>query len=255
MFILNEPVLSVKHLSKAYSSLQSKVIALNNVTFDLRQNEMLAVMGTSGSGKSTLLNILGAMDAPDEGEILLNGVIQKNIFTEPYATLYRSNKIGFIFQSFHLLKDLSVEENIALPLILKGKNDSYIKALVEEILTKIGLLQWRKHRPTQLSGGQQQRVAIGRAIIMSPPILLADEPTGNLDFNTSNDILNILVDMKKSMNQSMIIVTHDANIASYADRVLFFHDGQIIDTHKKEEEQQNLDQILYKFKNILEKTL
>ncbi len=252
---MNEPVLSVKHLSKAYSSLQSKVIALNNVTFDLRQNEMLAVMGTSGSGKSTLLNILGAMDAPDEGEILLNGVIQKNIFTEPYATLYRSNKIGFIFQSFHLLKDLSVEENIALPLILKGKNDSYIKALVEEILTKIGLLQWRKHRPTQLSGGQQQRVAIGRAIIMSPPILLADEPTGNLDFNTSNDILNILVDMKKSMNQSMIIVTHDANIASYADRVLFFHDGQIIDTHKKEEEQQNLDQILYKFKNILEKTL
>lgn len=133
------------------------------------------------------------------------------MFIEPYATEYRRDNIGFIFQSFHLLKDLSVEENIALPLILSANSEEEIREKTNKILDVLGLVNWRNHRPVQLSGGQQQRVAIGRALITSPPIVLADEPTGNLDFNTSNDILRVLVDMKQKFNQSMILVTHDTH--------------------------------------------
>ncbi|MBY6277913.1 ABC transporter ATP-binding protein, partial [Symbiobacterium thermophilum] len=202
----------------------------------------------------TLLNILGALDEPNEGMIMLNGMVKENMFTEPYATQYRRENIGFIFQSFNLLKDLTVEENIALPLILKGKESDEIDKKVRQMLEMVGLMEWKKHRPIQLSGGQQQRVAIARALITSPPIVLADEPTGNLDFNTSTDILNVLVDMKKRFHQSMIVVTHDPFVATYADRVLFFHDGQIVDVYRCTYEQEDLDRILEKFKKIMGKS-
>ncbi|WP_141543839.1 ABC transporter ATP-binding protein, partial [Bacillus wiedmannii] len=228
---MSEVVLAVQDLSKTYESVDTNVRALQNVSLELNKGELLAIMGTSGSGKSTLLNILGALDKPDEGVVYVNGEVPNNMFVEPYATEYRRDNIGFIFQSFHLLKDLSVEENIALPLILSADSEEEIREKTNKILDVLGLVNWRNHRPVQLSGGQQQRVAIGRALITSPPIVLADEPTGNLDFNTSNDILRVLVDMKQRFNQSMILVTHDPHIATYADRVLFFHDGENVDDY------------------------
>ncbi|MCF2132109.1 ABC transporter ATP-binding protein [Strepomyces sp. STD 3.1] len=245
-------ILEIKNLSKVYEGEQHQVKALKDVSFQLELGEMIAVMGTSGSGKSTLLNILGALDEPTTGSVELNGNHSKGMFKEPHASLYRRDNIGFIFQAFHLLKDLSVEENIALPLILKGIHKDLITPKVNQVIKLVGLMDWKKHRPIQLSGGQQQRVAIARAIITTPPIMLADEPTGNLDFNTSTEILNILVDMKEQLSQSIILVTHDANVATYADRVLFFHDGHIVDEYQCEANN-DLENILEKFKLITER--
>lgn len=248
-----ETILTVTDLSKVYETPNNIVHALKKVSFVLYKGEILAIMGTSGSGKSTLLNILGAMDSPTSGEIQLgNTPYNEKRYKEPYATAYRRDFIGFIFQSFNLLKDLSVEENIALPLILKGEHDTEITKKVNQILDLVHLTEWRTHRPVELSGGQQQRVAIGRALISSLPIVLADEPTGNLDFNTSTDILNGLVEMKQTLNQSMVIVTHDAYVATFADRVLFFHDGKIVDEYKCQHNPSDMDEILQKFKYILE---
>lgn len=252
--MMSEVVLTVQDLSKTYESVDTNVRALQNVSLELNKGELLAIMGTSGSGKSTLLNILGALDKPDEGVIYVKGEVPENMFIEPYATEYRRDNIGFIFQSFHLLKDLSVEENIALPLILSADSEEEIREKTNKILDVLGLVNWRNHRPVQLSGGQQQRVAIGRALITFPPIVLADEPTGNLDFNTSNDILRVLVDMKQRFKQSMILVTHDPHIATYADRVLFFHDGKNVDDYTCTHGVNDMNIILDKFKKLLEKS-
>lgn len=252
--MMSEVVLAVQELSKTYESVDTNVRALQNVSLELNKGELLAIMGTSGSGKSTLLNILGALDKPDEGVIYVNGEVPENMFIEPYATEYRRDNIGFIFQSFHLLKDLSVEENIALPLILSANSEEEIREKTNKILAVLGLVNWRNHRPVQLSGGQQQRVAIGRALITSPPIVLADEPTGNLDFNTSNDILRVLVDMKQKFNQSMILVTHNPHIATYADRVLFFHNGEVVDAYTCSHGVNDMNIILDKFKKLMEKS-
>lgn len=244
-----EVLLDVESLSKTFIGEGFEVQALSNVSFQLHAGEMVAVMGTSGSGKSTLLNILGALDYPSSGRIKLNGEWKKEIFSEPAASLYRQQNIGFIFQAYNLLKDLSVEENIALPLILKDIDKKAINSKVDKILDVTGLTDWRKHRPVQLSGGQQQRVAIGRAIITEPPIVLADEPTGNLDFNTSREILRVITDMKRNLNQSILLVTHDPNVATHADRVLFFHDGQIMNEYNCGEPQ-DLDNIVDIFKEL-----
>ncbi|AFJ60759.1 MULTISPECIES: ABC transporter ATP-binding protein [Bacillus] len=245
-------VLEVKNLSKVYKGSGYEVTALDKVSFELKNGELLAIMGTSGSGKSTLLNILGALDEPSSGKVILDGKETNDFFKEPKATIYRRDNIGFIFQSFNLLKDLTVEENIALPLVLKGINKKDADKKVKEMLQLVSLTKWKRHRPIQLSGGQQQRVAIARALITSPPIVLADELTGNLDFNTTQDILNVLVDMKKRLNKSMIIVTHDPNVALYSDRVLFFHDGNIVDEYKSLG-QGDLSSILNKFQKIMER--
>lgn len=247
-------VLSVKNLSKTYKGEGYEVHALKDVSFELYKGELLAVMGTSGSGKSTLLNIIGTLDKPDEGSITLEGEVPENMFNEPQATKFRSENIGFIFQSYNLLKDLTVAENIALPLILKDVASNEIDERVNQMVEITGLTKWKTHRPVQLSGGQQQRVAIGRALITTPPIVLADEPTGNLDYNTSCDILNMLVNMKKNFNQSIMLVTHDPNVATYADRVFFFHDGQIVDKYSCFNRQDDLDNILEKCKKIMEKS-
>ncbi|MFB4161339.1 ABC transporter ATP-binding protein [Geomicrobium sp. JSM 1781026] len=248
-----EIVLGVQGLSKTYRMHSNDVKALKNVTFNLYKGELVAIMGTSGSGKSTLLNILGAMDQPTEGEISINGKPSTHRFKEPYATDYRRKNIGFIFQSFNLLKDLSVEENIALPLILNGESKATIQVEVQCIVKLVGLEKWANHQPYELSGGQQQRVAIARALITSPPVLLADELTGNLDFNTSKEILRVLTSMKEEqLIQSMILVTHDPYVATFADRVLFFHDGQIVDTYVMNDDTDNMLHILEKFKHIVE---
>ena len=250
--MMKEKILSVQNITKTFASEKFVVKALKNISFDLYKGEMLAIMGTSGSGKSTLLNTLGALDKPDDGTICINDKKDNKMFTEPHATKFRSDNIGFIFQSFHLLKDLTVEENIALPLILKGLNIKEIIGKVNEMLKVVHLTEWRKQRPAQLSGGQQQRVAIGRALITSPPIVLADEPTGNLDFNTSTEILKMIVSTKEKLQQSIVIVTHDPNVATSADRVLFFHDGEIRDEYQCQQNQDNMENILNKFRKLLE---
>jgi putative ABC transport system ATP-binding protein len=246
-----DTVLEVRNLSKIYKGIGNEVTALDKVAFKLNNGELLAIMGTSGSGKSTLLNILGALDEPSGGKVILNGKESKDFFKEPKATIYRRENIGFIFQSFNLLKDLTVEENVGLPLILKGVAKREVDRKVDEMLELVGLSNWKKHRPIQLSGGQQQRVAISRALITTPPIVLADELTGNLDFNTTKDILNVLVDMKNRLNKSIIVVTHDPNVAMYSDRVLFFHDGKIVDEYKCQGKD-DLQSILKKFQKIME---
>ncbi|MBX4146632.1 ABC transporter ATP-binding protein [Paenibacillus lautus] len=244
-------LLSVRNIHKTYDGDGFKVQALKDVSFGLAEGELVAIMGTSGSGKSTLLNIISSLDTPSSGTIELKGEVMDNIFVEPHATRYRRENIGFVFQSFHLLNDLSVEENMAIPLILQGASEEEIQYKVQDMLTLLGLASWRKKRPVQLSGGQQQRVAIGRALITNPPLLLADEPTGNLDYNTSKEILEALVEMRSAFNQSMIIVTHDPNVAVYADRVLFFHDGQIVDQYESSGERK-MDPILNIFKKMME---
>ena len=247
-------VLRIEKISKSYGIKKNKILALKDVSFSLNKGELLAIMGSSGSGKSTLLNILGALDSPDSGKVYINGKLQKDYHIEPIATEYRSENIGFIFQSFNLLRDLNVEENIALPLILKGIDSKEIQKKVDKELELVGLARWKKHRPSELSGGQQQRVAIARAKITEPNLLLADEPTGNLDYNTSLEVLNIFKTMREKLNQSIIIVTHDSMVASYADRVLFFNDGQIVSEYvNRESNKGNIDIILDKFKGVINK--
>ncbi|MDU5723749.1 MAG: ABC transporter ATP-binding protein [Clostridium butyricum] len=245
-------ILRVGNLSKTYGDKNNKVYALKNVSFYLNKGEILAIMGSSGSGKSTLLNILGALDSPDSGKVYLNRQLQKDYHIEPFATKYRSENIGFVFQSFNLLRDLTIEENVALPLVLKGIDYDKIQKMVKKELELVGLSKWRSHKPSELSGGQQQRVAIARAKITEPSIMLADEPTGNLDYNTSLEVLNIFKLMRNELNQSTIIVTHDPMVASYADRVLFFNDGQIVEEYtNKESNDENIDVILDIFKGVI----
>ena len=243
-------VLEVSNLVKIYKGKGVEVNALNDVSFNLYSGEFVAIMGTSGSGKSTLLNVLGALDEPTSGKIRLNGEDVEDFFTEPKATDYRRENIGFIFQAYNLLKDLTVEENISLPLLLKGDSKQSIDAKTDSMVERMGLTKWKTHRPVQLSGGQQQRTAIGRALISEPPILLADELTGNLDANTSEEILNVLTCMKNELNQSILVVTHDPKVATYADRVLFFHDGNIVGEYEHSGEQ-DLEKIMEISQNIL----
>ena len=245
-------LLSVQEVWKTFTGEKFEIDALKGVSLELHEGEFLAIMGTSGSGKSTLLNIIGALEEPDHGSIYINGKDNHHAFTEPWATEFRRNTIGFIFQSFHLLTDLSVEENIALPLILKGVPNDEVKRRTAEILRFTQLDRWRRQLPHKLSGGQQQRVAIGRALITHPPILLADEPTGNLDLNTSTEILEMLVALKRHMNQSIIMVTHDPTVAAYADRILFFHDGEVKDACTCQGTPDDIENIFNKFKQLVE---
>lgn len=244
-------ILEVAGLTKTFEGQGHLVHALKDVSFHLGKGEFVVIMGTSGSGKSTLLNILSALDKPTAGSIKLNGEANSLLFEEPEASLYRRKNVGFVFQAYNLLKDLSAEDNIVIPLILQGEPESTIQAKLDEVLHLLGLTEWRRHRPVQLSGGQQQRVAIGRAIIANPPILLADEPTGNLDYNTSKEILDIFIEMRDQLQQSILLVTHDPVVATYADRVLFFHDGEIWDEYQCQGEQ-DLFNILNIFKTMTE---
>lgn len=243
-------MLKVENIKKTYKRKDKNIEAVKDISFTLDKGELLIVMGASGSGKSTLLNILGALDSPDSGKIYLNGTYHENYHKEPKATTYRGENIGFIFQGFRLLKDLTVEDNIAVPLIIKKVPSKEIKKRVEEVLKSVGLINYRKHKPVELSGGQQQRVAIGRAIISNPALLLADEPTGNLDQNTAREILKIMQKMNMELEQSIIMVTHDPAVASYGDRVLFLKDGEKHEEYKISSREEAYDYIVNKFKEL-----
>jgi len=222
--ILN--LLAVNALCKTYGSGETAVEALKNVSFSVSKGQFVAVVGESGSGKSTLLNMMGALDTPTSGNVLIDGKDVLRMKDEK-LTIFRRRNIGFIFQAFNLIPELNVEQNITFPVLLDYKKPD--KEYVEEILTVLSLQDRRGHLPRQLSGGQQQRVAIGRALITRPMLILADEPTGNLDSQNSGEVISILKTASKRYSQTIIMITHNHSIASTADRVLQVSDGVLTD--------------------------
>ncbi len=215
-------ILKVENLCKTYGKGEAQVKALQNAGFSMQKGEFAAVVGESGSGKSTLLNCIGALDMPDCGKVYMDG---RDIFSmrENERTIFRRRNIGFIFQSFQLVPELNVEQNIIFPLLLDHKKPD--KERLEEILEVLGLKDRRKHLPGQLSGGQQQRTAIGRALITKPMMILADEPTGNLDSGNSREVIGLLHQASRLYRQTILMITHNQNLASSADRVFRVKDG------------------------------
>ena len=219
-------LLEVKSISKTYGSGEAAVQALKNVSFSVPRGEFVAVVGESGSGKSTLLNMIGALDVPDSGKVLIDG---RDTFSmkESSLTVFRRRNIGFIFQAFNLIPELTVEQNIIFPVLLDyHKPDG---KYLEDLLGVLNLKERRKHLPGQLSGWQQQRVAIGRALITRPALILADEPTGNLDSQNSSEVITLLKETSKKYEQTVIMITHNRSIAHTADRVLQVSDGVLTD--------------------------
>lgn len=218
-------ILKVQGLKKIYGKDSSRVEALSGVDLSINKGEFAAIVGASGSGKSTLLHLLGGLDRPTEGKVIIDG---EDIYSykEERLAIFRRRKVGFVFQFFNLLPVLDVEENISLPALLD--NDKVDTAYLAEIIKLLGLEDRKKHLPSELSGGQQQRVSIGRALLNKPSIILADEPTGNLDSKNSKEVIELLKFTAKKYNQTLILITHDINIASEADRVITIMDGAII---------------------------
>ena len=217
-------ILEIKDLCKVYGTGETKVEALKNVTFDVEQGEFVAIVGPSGSGKSTLLHILGGVDSPTSGEVIISGTDISKL-DETKLAIFRRRQIGLIYQFYNLIPILNVEENMTLPILLDGKKPD--QAVLSDLVEKLGLSSRLMHLPNQLSGGQQQRVSIGRALMNHPALLLADEPTGNLDSENSKEIVSLLRKFNKENKQTVIIITHDERIALSADRVITIEDGRI----------------------------
>jgi len=218
-------ILRVENLNKTYGMGENKVEALKNINLSINKGEFVAIVGASGSGKSTLLHLLGGLDRPTGGKVIIdNESIYE--YKEERLAIFRRRKIGFIFQFFNLIPVLDVEENISLPALLDS--DKVDKKYLEEIVDILGLRERRSHLPSELSGGQQQRVSIGRALLNKPSIILADEPTGNLDSKNSKEVIELLKFTARKYNQTLILITHDVNIASMADRVISIEDGEVV---------------------------
>lgn len=218
-------ILKVEHLTKKYGKGENEVIAVNDMSFTINQGEFVAIVGSSGSGKSTLLHLLGGVDRPTSGKVFIEG---KNIYelNDDNLAIFRRRQVGLIYQFYNLIPILNVEENITLPCDLDGRKVS--KQTLNELLKTLGLENRVKHLPNELSGGQQQRVSIGRALITNPAIVLADEPTGNLDSKASDEIVELLKVSNKKYNQTVIMITHNLEIAKQADRIIRIEDGKII---------------------------
>ncbi len=217
-------ILEIQNLSKTYGKGDVMVRALDNVSFSVEKGEFVAIVGPSGSGKSTLLHILGGVDTPTSGTVIIDKTDISSL-DETALAIFRRRQIGLIYQFYNLIPILTVEENLTLPLLLDGRKPD--KARLNDIITKLGLTNRIDYLPNQLSGGQQQRVAIGRALINNPALLLADEPTGNLDSENSREIIALLRKFNKEFNQTVIMITHDEKIALSADRIIAIEDGKI----------------------------
>lgn len=219
-------LLEVSNVSKTYGSGEAAVKALKQVSFSVPKGEYVAIVGESGSGKSTLLNMIGALDTPTSGKVVISG---KEIFSmnDRKLTIFRRRNIGFIFQAFNLIPELTVEQNIVFPVLLDYQKPD--TKYLEELLSVLNLKERRRHLPSQLSGGQQQRVAIGRALITRPALILADEPTGNLDSQNTNEVIALLKEASKKYEQTIIMITHSRSIAQTADRILQVSDGELTD--------------------------
>jgi len=226
-----EPVIQVQELVKVYSLGEVEVQALRGISLSVGRGEFVAIMGASGSGKSTFMNILGFLDRPTSGQYLLDGINGERLSRDELAQI-RNQKIGFVFQGFNLLSRTSAEENVELPLVYAGTPTSKRREMARNALSQVGLEGRSHHHSSQLSGGEQQRVAIARALVNLPSILLADEPTGNLDSKTSEEIMAIFQRLNREMGITIIMITHEPDIASFAKRNILFRDGTIVDDHK-----------------------
>ena len=235
-----EPVIQVKNLYKIFRVGNSKVRALNGVDLTIYRGEFCAIVGTSGSGKSTMLNMLAGLEKPTKGEVIVAGEHLENM-TENQLVRFRREKIGFIFQSFNLLGTMNAVENVALPLTFRGVDKKTREEKASKMMDLVGLSKHKKHRPNEMSGGQQQRVGVARALVLDPEIIFADEPTGNLDSHTSEDVLKLMRKVVQEKNQTLVMVTHDNHLAGFADRVFHIIDGKIVKIEDrkdyKEEEQ------------------
>ncbi len=218
-------ILKVENLTKIYGKGTNKVVALDNVSFSVEKGEFIAVVGASGSGKSTLLHLIGGLDTPTSGKVYVDGIDISKLSEEKKA-IFRRREVGLIYQFYNLIPILNVEENITLPLDLDGKTVD--KEKLNDMLKLLGLENRRKHLPSELSGGQEQRTSIGRALITNPAIILADEPTGNLDSKSSEEIVALLKRTNKELKQTIIMITHNMDIALLADRIIKIEDGKIV---------------------------
>lgn len=225
-------ILKTVNLCKTYGSAEARVEALRNADLSIQKGEFVAIVGASGSGKSTLMHLLGGVDRPSSGQVIIDGTDLHNK-SEAELAIFRRRKIGFIFQSYNLIPVLTAEENIKLPMLLENKQGD--ETYTEELIGILGLTQRRGHLPSELSGGQQQRTAIGRALINKPSIILADEPTGNLDSKSSKEIMDLLTFSVKKYHQTLIMITHDLNIAKTADRVITIEDGVLRESNEVNE--------------------
>lgn len=237
-----EKVIQVRNLYKLYKVGDEIVRALNGVDFDIRQGEFCAIVGTSGSGKSTLLNMLAGLEKPTKGTIVIAGEhIEK--MNENELVKFRRDHVGFIFQSFHLLGTLNALENVALPLSFRGEPRDVRLKKAEKMLKLVNLEKHMNHMPNQMSGGQQQRVGVARALIVEPKIIFADEPTGNLDSHTSKEVMELMQKVVKEQKKTLVMVTHDNHLASYADRIFHIRDGKIIkiEENRKEREEKEYE--------------
>lgn len=222
-----EPVICVKDLYKIYRVGETKVRALNGVDFTIDRGNFCSIVGTSGSGKSTLLNMMAGLEKPTKGEIIIAGEHMEKK-TENQLVAFRREHIGFIFQSFNLMGTMNAIENVALPLTFQGMDKKSRNKKAEDMLDLVGLTKHKKHRPNQMSGGQQQRVGVARALVVEPEIIFADEPTGNLDSNTSVEVMNLMKKIVREKNQTLVMVTHDNYLAGFADVILHIRDGKIV---------------------------
>jgi len=221
-----EPILAARDLVKEYNTNGSSIRALDGVSLDVEPGSFLSVMGPSGSGKSTLMHILGGLDAPTTGDVFLKGKKLSGL-SDQEVTLARRGSVGFVFQFFNLVPVLTVAENIALPLVISGADPASYAKRLDEVIEQVGLSDCRDQLPSQISGGQQQRTAIARAIFPAPAVVLGDEPTGNLDTRTSQQILTLLKELQAAHEQTIVIVTHDPRAAAFGDRVIYLEDGHI----------------------------
>lgn len=240
----NSAVIRVKNLYKIYRVGETKVRALNGVDFEIARGEFVAIVGTSGSGKSTLLNMLAGLEKPTKGEIAI-GKVHIEKMTEKQLVAFRREKVGFIFQSYNLLNTMNAIENVALPLSFRGVPRKERLKQAEKIMKLVGVEEQAKHMPNQMSGGQQQRVGVARALVVRPEIIFADEPTGNLDSNTSREIMNLMQNVVREHKQTLIMVTHDNTLAGFADKIIRIMDGKIVDMKDntvKENEEENCDE-------------
>jgi putative ABC transport system ATP-binding protein len=219
-------MIKITDLEKYYRTDEIETVALNKITLEVKPGEFIAIMGPSGCGKSTLLNILGLLDDSDGGQYIFNGT-DVTRFNERERAHLRKNNMGFVFQSFNLIDELTVYENVELPLIYKKENNSERKRKVEEVLDRMQIMHRRKHFPQQLSGGQQQRVAVARALVNNPKLILADEPTGNLDSNNGNEVMQLLTDLNEQ-GTTIVMVTHSEHDARYSHRIVRMLDGQTV---------------------------
>ena len=230
-----ETMIQVKDLYKIYKMGETKVHALDGVDFEIYRGEFCAITGPSGSGKSTLLNMLAGLEHPTKGEIVISGKhIEK--LNEKQLVTFRRNRVGFIFQSYNLIATMNAIENVALPLSFRGVPKAEREKKAKQYLKLVGLEKFMKHMPNQMSGGQQQRVGVARALVVEPQIIFADEPTGNLDSKTTMEVLKLMQQIVKERNQTLVMVTHDNNLATYADRIFKIIDGKIVHIEENHQE-------------------